>query len=82
MGVRGPASECTLQKECGIYTVVEHNGDVYSCDSFADPKWKLGNIKQGKIINMLKSKKQTQLDCIKAKLPRKCKSCAYLKHGF
>ncbi|MCY1633501.1 anaerobic sulfatase maturase [Marinifilum sp. D737] len=77
-----PAPECTLQKECGVYTVIEHNGDVYACDFFVEPQWKLGNIKQGKIINMLNSKKQHQFGCMKAKLPRKCKSCSYLKHCF
>jgi len=77
-----PAPECTLHKECGVYTVIEHNGDVYSCDFFVDPKWKLGNIKEGKLINMLNSKKQDQFGCIKANLPRKCKTCPYLKHCF
>lgn len=77
-----PSPECTMMKECGVYTVIEHNGDVYACDFFVEPKWKLGNIKQSKIINMLNSKKQCQFGCMKSKLPRKCRSCSYLKHCF
>ncbi|MFH2001138.1 MAG: radical SAM protein, partial [Planctomycetota bacterium] len=39
-----PPPECTLLRECGTYVVVEHNGDVYACDFFVTPEWKLGNI--------------------------------------
>jgi len=77
-----PVPECTMQKKCGSYTVVEHSGDVYCCDFFVDPKWKLGNIKEGKLINMLNSKKQNQFGSIKSQLPTKCKRCNYLKHCF
>ena len=52
------APECTMMKECGPYVVVEHNGNVYSCDFFVEPKWKLGNIMHERIINMLNSKTQ------------------------
>jgi uncharacterized protein len=37
-----PAPQCTLLPTCGVYTVVEHNGDVYSCDFFVEPEWRLG----------------------------------------
>lgn len=77
-----PAPECTLEKECGVYTVIEHNGDVYSCDFFVDPKWRLGNIKDEKLVNMLNSRKQGEFGCIKSKLPRKCRMCSYLKHCY
>jgi len=33
-----------FERECGGYIVVEHNGDVYPCDFFVKPEWKLGNI--------------------------------------
>ena len=36
--------ECTLLKECGIYVVIEHNGDVFSCDFYVEPAWRLGNL--------------------------------------
>lgn len=77
-----PSPECTLSKECGDYVVIEHNGDVFSCDFFVDPEWKLGNIRSEKIINMLNSKKQCQFGCMKSNLPSKCRKCAYLKHCY
>lgn len=77
------APECTLRAECGVYPTIEHNGDVYSCDFFVEPKWKLGNIMQGdRLIDMLNSKKQTQFGLMKSKLPRKCMVCRWKKFCY
>ncbi len=75
-----PAPECTLSEECGKYVVVEHNGDVYSCDFFVEPDWKLGNIKTSKITDMLHSNKQLQFGHIKKCLPPECLLCPWLSH--
>lgn len=70
--------ECTMMKECGPYVVVEHNGNVYSCDFFVEPKWKLGNIMTGRISNMLNSKQQETFGSVKAFLPGECRRCPWL----
>lgn len=70
--------ECTMMKECGPYVVIEHNGNVYSCDFFVEPKWKLGNVQHDRLINMLNSKKQTVFGQAKAVLPRECRQCSWL----
>lgn len=75
-----PAPECTLLPACGIYVVVEHNGDVYSCDFFVEPEWKLGNIMHGKIGEMLNSERQREFGQMKANLPAPCKACEWLKY--
>lgn len=77
------APDCTLTKECGQYVVIEHNGNVYSCDFFVEPKWRLGNIMHDRIINMLNSKKQQTFGAAKAILPRECRQCTWLRqcHG-
>ena len=80
VGLQAP--ECTLHKECGVYVVIEHNGDVYSCDFFVEPKWKLGNIMKDKIINLLNSKKQDQFGKIKAHVPPPCRRCNWYRHCF
>ncbi len=72
------APECTMKKECGVYVVIEHNGNVYSCDFFVEPKWKLGNIMHDQIINMLNSKKQFAFGRLKAQLPPECRKCRWL----
>ena len=74
-----PAPECTLLKECGVYMVIEHNGDVYACDFFVDPAWKLGNIEKGKLIDMLNSSTQNRFGQLKANLPKECKKCPWLQ---
>jgi len=74
------APECTLLKECGVYVVVEHNGDVYSCDFFVDPEWKLGNIMTNRLIDMLNSSKQYRFGRLKASLPQECRNCPWLRN--
>jgi uncharacterized protein len=76
------APECTSMKECGPYVVVEHNGNVYSCDFFVEPKWKLGNVMHDRIINMLNSKIQQTFGAAKAVLPRECRQCSWLRYCY
>ncbi len=80
VGLESP--ECTMMKECGPYVVVEHNGNIYSCDFFVEPRHRLGNLKNDKIINMLNSKKQDDFGKAKALLPRKCRFCPWLSKCF
>ncbi|MCK5329975.1 MAG: anaerobic sulfatase maturase, partial [Candidatus Marinimicrobia bacterium] len=39
-----PASLCIFNKTCGRVPALEHNGDLYSCDHFVFPEFRLGNI--------------------------------------
>jgi anaerobic sulfatase-maturating enzyme len=39
-----PAGVCVFSKDCGRALAVEHNGDVYSCDHYVYPRYKLGNL--------------------------------------
>lgn len=80
VGLESP--ECTMMKECGPYVVIEHNGNVYSCDFFVEPRHRLGNIRQSKITDMLNSKKQDDFGKVKALLPRKCKFCPWYTKCF
>jgi len=75
VGLESP--ECTMMKECAPYVVVEHNGNVYSCDFFVEPRHRLGNMRQGRITDMLNSKKQDEFGKAKNLLPRKCKFCPW-----
>ena len=63
-------------KECGHAGVMEHNGDVYSCDHFVFPEYKLGNIREQSLIDMLYGEKQQAFSRLKhTSLPRQCKEC-------
>ena len=70
--------DCTLHKECGDYMVVEHNGEVYSCDFYVQPEWKLGDVKEKRLIDMLNSAPQRKFGKRKSHLPEECKKCQWL----
>lgn len=70
---------CTMAPTCGHAGVMEFNGDVYSCDHFVFPEFKLGNIYEKSLIEMMYSEKQIQFGQQKKdSLPNKCKECKYL----
>lgn len=70
---------CTLAKTCGHAGVMEFNGDVYACDHFVFPQYKLGNIYSRSLVEMMYSKEQLQFGQDKQnKLPTQCKECTYL----
>ena len=67
---------CAYSKECGHAGVMEHNGDVYSCDHFVFPEYKLGNIRDQSLIDMLYGELQQEFSRLKhSSLPRQCKEC-------
>lgn len=70
---------CTMAKTCGHAGVIEFNGDVYSCDHYVFPEYKLGNIHQKTLVEMMYSKQQTDFGLNKRdSLPQKCKECEFL----
>ncbi|MDL2322983.1 anaerobic sulfatase-maturation protein [Bacteroidales bacterium OttesenSCG-928-A17] len=70
---------CIFGKSCGHASVMEFNGDVYSCDHFVFPEYKLGNIHQKTIFEMMFSDKQLKFGDNKRKLPQQCLECEFLK---
>lgn len=70
---------CTLAKTCGHAGVMEFNGDVYACDHFVFPQYKLGNIYSKTLVEMMYSEQQTAFGQAKQEsLPTQCKQCTYL----
>ena len=77
MGMEG--SLCTMARECGHAGVMEYNGDVYSCDHFVFPEYKLGNICDNTLTEMMYSERQRAFGQNKYRsLPQQCKNCHYL----
>ena len=75
---------CTMAKHCGHAGVMEHNGDVYSCDHFVFPEYKLGNIHEQSLVEMMYSERQRRFGKAKAdSLPTQCRECQWLNacHG-
>lgn len=70
---------CSMAKTCGHAGVMEFNGDVYSCDHFVFPEFKLGNIYNQTLVEMMYSERQTAFGQMKQKsLPTQCKECRFL----
>lgn len=70
---------CSMAKTCGHAGVMEYNGDVYSCDHFVFPEYKLGNIRTHTLIEMMFSERQQKFGNDKfEKLPKQCRNCKYL----
>lgn len=70
---------CSMAKTCGHAGVMEYNGDVYSCDHFVFPEYKLGNIRTHTLIEMMFSERQQKFGYDKfKKLPKQCRNCKYL----
>ncbi len=74
------AVQCTQLQECGVYVVIEHNGDVYSCDFFVEPTWKLGNVMSSRLVDMLNSERQRKFGRLKVKLSETCRKCQWLSY--
>ena len=71
-----PASLCVFAETCGTAMALEHNGDLYSCDHYVYPRYKLGNIMESTIaelvdLPMQKKFGQDKLDT----LPKFCREC-------
>lgn len=77
--VGGQPGVCSLARHCGHAGVMEFNGDVYACDHYVFPEYKLGNIQTQTLTEMMYSPGQIKFGADKYdKLPRQCKECDYL----
>ena len=70
---------CIFSPTCGNSLALEHNGDLYSCDHFVEPDFKLGNIRQDHIADLVVSEKQRKFGNDKqTTLPAYCRECDVL----
>jgi len=77
--VSGQKNTCSMRKTCDAYFMVEHNGDVYPCDFFAEAQWKLGNIMENTWEELRHSSHYLSFARQKAKLHPDCANCPYLE---
>jgi uncharacterized protein len=67
---------CVFEETCGLGLALEHNGDLYSCDHFVEPKHKLGNISKTPMLNLVESHQQYRFGMEKVNtLPKYCLAC-------
>ncbi len=70
-----PPGLCVHSETCGLALALEHTGDLYSCDHFVEPRYKLGNIKEHRMLDLVASQQQRQFgldkrETLPAVLPR------------
>ena len=74
-----PGGLCVFQETCGLALAMEHNGDVYSCDHFVEPRHRLGNLLEMPLTELVGSVQQKQFGIDKREsLPRYCRECPVL----
>lgn len=75
-----PSTTCVHQSTCGQSLVTEANGDVYTCDHFVYPEYKVGNLTQQPLTEIVLSNKQQQFGLEKSqKLTALCRHCEFRK---
>jgi uncharacterized protein len=71
-----PGGVCAYQETCGSALALEHTGDLYSCDHFVEPGYRLGNIQETHMIELVASEQQRRFGLDKRDtLPRTCRKC-------
>lgn len=69
---------CAFCDTCGDSLVVEHNGDIYSCDHFVYPEHRLGNLNDTTLVEAFSSQQQADFGAAKHnRLPEQCIRCRY-----
>ncbi len=73
-----PAALCWFNVTCGRGLALEHNGDLYSCDHFVDPAFRLGNIMDRSLPVMANGERQRRFgDSKRLTLPDDCRTCEW-----
>ena len=67
---------CIFDETCGGALAAEHNGDVYSCDHYVEPRYLLGNLEKTPLLEIVNSDRQRAFGLAKREaLPRYCREC-------
>jgi uncharacterized protein len=74
MGLGSPL--CVFAEKCGSALAIEHNGDLYSCDHYVYPRYRLGNVAKDSLVEMTQSPAQRKFGADKLdSLPGYCRQC-------
>lgn len=71
-----PGGVCTQSESCGRTLVVEREGDVYACDHYVYPRYRIGNVLDNSIASMIESQMLQEFGARKqSRLTRQCRNC-------
>ncbi len=70
---------CCYAPRCANAYVLEFNGDLYACDHFVFADWKIGNILDRPLVELLRDEKLDTFAALKTDLPAACRDCEFLE---
>ncbi|MBN1846535.1 MAG: SPASM domain-containing protein, partial [Sedimentisphaerales bacterium] len=73
----GPHAICTFGPKCDQYVVVEHTGEVFACDFFVEPEWRLGHLMETPLGELAHGERKRQFARRKRQVPNRCLACRY-----
>ena len=78
--LNGRATLCCYSKRCANAHILEPNGDLYACDHFVFPEWKIGNILETPLRKLVQDPKLDEFAKLKSDLPEACIDCEFVKY--
>jgi uncharacterized protein len=77
--IGNPSPVCIHAKRCGRSIVIEHDGDLFACDHYVYPNYRLGNILKDDLLTIVDKSCQDGFGVEKeTALPRWCLECEVL----
>jgi uncharacterized protein len=74
-----PSQICIHAENCGKGAAIEHDGSVYACDHYVYPEYRLGNVRDKSLGDMVFSPAQVKFGYAKSEtLPAYCRKCEFL----
>ena len=74
-----PSQICVHGEFCGKGVALEHDGSAYACDHYVYPEYRLGNLRERSLGDMVFSPEQVRFGYAKSEnLPAYCRQCEFL----
>lgn len=76
-----PAGICVHEALCGHCASIERDGNIYSCDRYAFPQYKIGNISESPLENIMEKNREFGMHKTYG-LPTACFNCEHIALCF
>jgi uncharacterized protein len=76
--IDGAKVSCGFSDRCDSYLLVEHNGDVYPCDFFVYPEYRVGSVADSSFAELAACPARERFAALKLALPAECARCEWL----
>jgi uncharacterized protein len=76
--IDGAKVSCGYANRCDSYLLVEHNGDVYPCDFFVYPEYRIGSVIDSSFEELAAHPARGRFAALKSALPPDCVRCEWV----